>query len=125
MIQRPPTALVIADDQARMKRGLFSYGSNRPNTRLPASFWRTNPGAQTRTATPAMMTTRPRIAFTLGNCAGSSADQQLPHYGGCNQVYEVVVLRVAWTVADLAGHAVPSADDVAEALGMRLQRVAA
>jgi magnesium chelatase family protein len=35
------------------------------------------------------------------------------------------VLRVAWTVADLAGHQVPSADDVAEALGMRLQRVAA
>ncbi|MCU1606373.1 MAG: Magnesium-chelatase (Mg-protoporphyrin chelatase), partial [Modestobacter sp.] len=35
------------------------------------------------------------------------------------------VLRVAWTVADLAGHPVPDADDVAEALGMRLQRVAA
>ena len=35
------------------------------------------------------------------------------------------VLRVAWTVADLAGHTVPTADDVAEALGMRLQRVAA
>ena len=35
------------------------------------------------------------------------------------------VLRVSWTVADLAGHTVPSADDVAEALGMRLQRVAA
>jgi magnesium chelatase family protein len=35
------------------------------------------------------------------------------------------VLRVAWTVADLAGHTVPGADDVAEALGMRLQRVAA
>jgi magnesium chelatase family protein len=35
------------------------------------------------------------------------------------------VLRVAWTVADLAGRTVPSADDVAEALGMRLQRVAA
>jgi magnesium chelatase family protein len=35
------------------------------------------------------------------------------------------VLRVAWTVADLAGRTVPNADDVAEALGMRLQRVAA
>ena len=35
------------------------------------------------------------------------------------------VLRVSWTVADLAGRTVPSADDVAEALGMRLQRVAA
>jgi magnesium chelatase family protein len=35
------------------------------------------------------------------------------------------VLRVAWTVADLAGHPVPDVDDVAEALGMRLQRVAA
>jgi magnesium chelatase family protein len=35
------------------------------------------------------------------------------------------VLRVAWTVADLAGRTVPDADDVAEALGMRLQRVAA
>jgi magnesium chelatase family protein len=35
------------------------------------------------------------------------------------------VLRVAWTVADLAGRPVPGADDVAEALGMRLQRVAA
>jgi magnesium chelatase family protein len=35
------------------------------------------------------------------------------------------VLRVAWTVADLAGHPVPTADDVAEALGMRLHRAAA
>jgi magnesium chelatase family protein len=35
------------------------------------------------------------------------------------------VLRVAWTVADLAGHTVPEADDVAEALGMRVQRAAA
>jgi magnesium chelatase family protein len=35
------------------------------------------------------------------------------------------VLRVAWSVADLAGHTVPTTDDVAEALGMRLQRVAA
>jgi len=35
------------------------------------------------------------------------------------------VLRVAWTVADLAGRTVPAADDIAEALGMRLQRVAA
>jgi magnesium chelatase family protein len=35
------------------------------------------------------------------------------------------VQRVAWTLADLAGRTVPGADDVAEALGMRLQRVAA
>jgi magnesium chelatase family protein len=35
------------------------------------------------------------------------------------------VLRVAWTLADLAGRAVPRSDEVAEALGMRLQRVAA
>ena len=35
------------------------------------------------------------------------------------------VLRVAWTLADLAGRAVPGADEVAEALGMRLQRAAA
>jgi magnesium chelatase family protein len=35
------------------------------------------------------------------------------------------VLRVAWTLADLAGRTVPTSDDVAEALGMRLQRAAA
>jgi hypothetical protein len=35
------------------------------------------------------------------------------------------VLRVAWTLADLAGKPVPGSDEVAEALGMRLQRVAA
>jgi magnesium chelatase family protein len=35
------------------------------------------------------------------------------------------VLRVAWTVADLAGHPLPTTEDVAESLGMRLQRVAA
>jgi magnesium chelatase family protein len=35
------------------------------------------------------------------------------------------VLRVSWTLADLAGRPVPGIDDVAEALGMRLQRVAA
>jgi magnesium chelatase family protein len=35
------------------------------------------------------------------------------------------VLRVAWTLADLAGRPVPGADEVAEALGMRLSRVAA
>ena len=35
------------------------------------------------------------------------------------------VLRVSWTLADLAGRTVPGTDEVAEALGMRLQRVAA
>jgi magnesium chelatase family protein len=35
------------------------------------------------------------------------------------------VLRVAWTVCDLSGRSVPDSDDVAEALGMRLQRAAA
>ena len=35
------------------------------------------------------------------------------------------VLRVAWTLADLAGRTVPGPEHVAEALGMRLQRVAA
>lgn len=35
------------------------------------------------------------------------------------------VVRVAWTLGDLAGRAVPGSDEVAEALGMRLQRVAA
>jgi magnesium chelatase family protein len=35
------------------------------------------------------------------------------------------VLRVAWTLADLAGRAAPGSDEVAEALGMRLQRAAA
>ncbi|WP_342745220.1 YifB family Mg chelatase-like AAA ATPase [Blastococcus aggregatus] len=35
------------------------------------------------------------------------------------------VQRVAWTLADLAGRTVPGADEIAEALGMRLQRVAA
>jgi magnesium chelatase family protein len=35
------------------------------------------------------------------------------------------VLRVAWTLADLAGLGTPGADQVAEALGMRLQRAAA
>jgi magnesium chelatase family protein len=35
------------------------------------------------------------------------------------------VLRVAWTLTDLAGRTVPGADDVAEALGLRLQRAAA
>jgi magnesium chelatase family protein len=32
---------------------------------------------------------------------------------------------VAWTLADLAGLSVPGADEVAEALGMRLAQVAA
>ena len=35
------------------------------------------------------------------------------------------VLRVAWTLADLAGRALPGDDEVAEALGMRLQRATA
>jgi magnesium chelatase family protein len=35
------------------------------------------------------------------------------------------VLRVAWTLSDLAGRGSPGPDEVAEALGMRLQRVAA
>jgi hypothetical protein len=38
---------------------------------------------------------------------------------------QVVVFRVAWTLADLAGRSVPGPDEVAEALGMRLQRAAA
>lgn len=35
------------------------------------------------------------------------------------------VLRVAWTLSDLAGRDVPGTDEVTEALGLRLQRVAA
>jgi magnesium chelatase family protein len=35
------------------------------------------------------------------------------------------VLRVAWTLADLAGRTMPGDDEIAEALGMRLHRVAA
>jgi magnesium chelatase family protein len=35
------------------------------------------------------------------------------------------VVRVAWTLADLAGRTVPGSDEVAEALGMRLQRATA
>jgi magnesium chelatase family protein len=35
------------------------------------------------------------------------------------------VLRVAWTVSDLAGRARPDADDVVTALGFRLQERAA
>ncbi|WP_104524982.1 YifB family Mg chelatase-like AAA ATPase [Blastococcus atacamensis] len=35
------------------------------------------------------------------------------------------VMRVAWTLSDLAGRTVPGSDEVAEALGMRLQRAAA
>jgi magnesium chelatase family protein len=35
------------------------------------------------------------------------------------------VVRVSWTLADLAGRALPGPDEVAEALGMRLQRAAA
>jgi magnesium chelatase family protein len=35
------------------------------------------------------------------------------------------VLRVAWTMSDLAGRTMPGPDEVAEAVGMRLQRAAA
>ena len=35
------------------------------------------------------------------------------------------VVRVAWTLADLAGRTVPGPDEVAEALGMRIHRAAA
>jgi magnesium chelatase family protein len=38
---------------------------------------------------------------------------------------EFALLRLAWTLSDLAGRTVPGPDEVAEALGMRLQRVAA
>ena len=38
---------------------------------------------------------------------------------------QMVVVRVAWTLADLAGAPVPGPDEVAEALGMCLQRSAA
>ena len=44
---------------------------------------------------------------------------------GRTHLCQTVVLRVAWTLADLAGRTVPGSDEVAEALGMRLQRVAA
>ena len=35
------------------------------------------------------------------------------------------VVRVAWTLSDLAGHPVPGPDEVGEALGMRIDRAAA
>jgi magnesium chelatase family protein len=39
--------------------------------------------------------------------------------GGLSTRGGVRVLRLAWTIADLAGHAHPTADDVAEALWLR------
>jgi magnesium chelatase family protein len=39
-----------------------------------------------------------------------------------SHVCQIVVQRVAWTLADLAGRTVPGDDEIAEALGMRLQR---
>lgn len=45
-----------------------------------------------------------------------------------DRICRTVVQRVAWTLADLAdlaGRSVPGSDEVAEALGMRVQRVAA
>jgi predicted ATPase with chaperone activity len=53
------------------------------------------------------------------NVAARKRDEEVDDFG-----YSVV-LRVAWTLADLAGRTVPGEDEVAEALGMRLQRVAA
>jgi hypothetical protein len=61
----------------------------------------------------------------LENCAGSCADQPRRQYGDDGEFCQVVVLRVVWTLADLAGLPTPGGDQVAEALGMRLQRVAA
>ena len=43
----------------------------------------------------------------------------------CGHLCDEVVLRVAWTLVDLAGRTVPGSDEVAEALGVRHQRVAA
>ncbi|SNR94962.1 magnesium chelatase family protein [Geodermatophilus saharensis] len=59
----------------------------------------------------------PRTALAL---AERALDRGLLSVRGLDRV-----LRVAWTLADLAGRRVPGGDDVAEALGMRLQRAAA
>jgi magnesium chelatase family protein len=59
----------------------------------------------------------PRTAVAL---AERALDRGLLSVRGLDRV-----LRVSWTLADLDGRTVPSGDDVAEALGMRLQRVAA
>ncbi len=59
----------------------------------------------------------PRTAVAL---AERALDRGLLSVRGLDRV-----LRVSWTLADLDGRTVPCGDDVAEALGMRLQRVAA
>ncbi|SFO58251.1 magnesium chelatase family protein [Geodermatophilus obscurus] len=59
----------------------------------------------------------PRTALAL---AERALDRGLLSVRGLDRV-----LRVSWTLADLDGRTVPCGDDVAEALGMRLQRVAA
>jgi len=116
----PPTTRPMVRAHALEKRGHLVYGSNRPKrTALLASLARIILGVGTITATPAMMATTPTTAFTHPDSASPLRDQQVRH------LREVVVLRVAWTLADLAGRTVPGADEVAEALGMRLQRVAA
>jgi hypothetical protein len=61
--------------------------------------------------------------------------RQAAGYGRCqhdrrviwrsSDICKTVVQLVAWTLADLAGRSVPGSDEIAEALGMRLQRVAA
>ena len=70
---------------------------------------------------------RPAAAGARGRCRGrrcALAERALERGALSVRGFDRV-LRVAWTLADLAGRARPGTDEVAEALGMRLQRVAA
>jgi magnesium chelatase family protein len=65
-----------------------------------------------------------RERFALPQAALALAERALERGSLSVRGYDRV-LRVAWTLADLAGRPVPGGDEVAEALGMRLRRVAA
>ena len=76
-----------------------------------------------RVAHPLMMTTRRNGMAANGPRQHERSRKGLAMAG--LELCQAVVLRVAWTLSDLAGLATPGPDQVAEALGMRLQRVAA
>jgi magnesium chelatase family protein len=82
--------------------------------------WAGQPRATNAEATPAEL----HAALARVPAARFAQLQYLLQTGALSQRGSMHVLRLAWTIADLAGHRRPTADDVAEAIALRTGREA-
>lgn len=106
----PQDLPLVGDGRRGLMKAAVQGARERTASRLRTTPWTVNaevPGAYLR-----------GVALRLPHQHTASIDRALERGGITMRGYDRV-LRVAWSIADLAGHPVPSADDVEQALLLR------